>query len=365
MSRRSLLFTILIAGSIGLCLQLCMLPQQKPGCKWIPTSPKSTKLTIVISISDDRTEDYFAVSSNRVLTNRWRAYAKLHNYNFHLALVSRDPDRHFCSSRWRNLVRLPAWSSSDWILHLDLDTAVLNMSRPLDEYIPMQKDIVFALRENNEAAASTVLLRTTAFTKCFLEQLSDMGVRYMSNLDNGDLLQVIMEHISVPQANVCSLFRAKHVIPEYANNGTLHLEIARANYTSFTRCFVEILDKHKEYIADVSPFAFLQPMSGYWRSLFGLRNFSDPKQDFRQSMYYACWHHDFIVHGWKQLGSIFEGTQCTILHPDAELKVARMCCAAAYPRCMNGSVNICSMQTHCRGLGYGQILQSCHWDENP
>jgi hypothetical protein len=63
----------------------------------------------------------------------------------------------------------PLWDTHDWVLGVDGDSIVVNASLSLDPYLSSPEDILLHVRMNGEVAAAAVLLKTTPFSKCFVE----------------------------------------------------------------------------------------------------------------------------------------------------------------------------------------------------
>lgn len=364
-TRRSAFLTLLL---LVVCIYLLpLLDRTWKGQASVPMADDHFRIAVVQSYSQDRAQ-FYESENFLALRERWKQYAQMHNYNYFLFVLPAKPI-HFCSYRWHYLAsRTDIWISHDAILHCDMDTAVIDINRPLSNFLTHSAEMVMPIRDTIEVSASTILMKTSSFSRSFLMELAAMGKEEMSNYDNGDLLQLLMNYVDPSLAAECSNHRTSQVLLPYIHNTTLHHYHWKKNATAYTKCFGRLLPVFA--LNKPLPFKLYAPFSGFWRPLEGVQDPRLSGVSHRDSLFHACWSNDFIVHGWKNMGVLFHGNNtgnkplCPVLSPGLELQVAMDCCLTSYPGCQNAWRNVCSEQAHCREVGFGRVLHSCQWESS-
>eukprot|EP01041_Mallomonas_annulata_P011883 gene11883-24897_t len=135
-------------------------------------------LNIVISVTQSWIER--SQTELDLIVAHWQCYAKLHGYLFTLNVLQSAGANEFFVERHESIMKtyLPY---AQWVLHLDADSIVLNMSRTLDDFIsrhqlssnpnPYGSDhaIILQVRENTEITSGIYLVRNDPRSYCFLE----------------------------------------------------------------------------------------------------------------------------------------------------------------------------------------------------
>lgn len=322
------------------------------------------KLAIVVSSEKDKIDTATA--------HNIEAYAARHGYIFHVAAYNLDDWsttkdgghlHHFHSTRWLHLQQRYL-GKYQWILHIDSDVLALNMSRSLDRFLELDEDIVLHMREFNEVAAGTVLLRSSPFSHCFLDYWISMGAHELhtegwANTDNGDLVQVVIEFMRGNASQDC--------LPLRRNSNVLKSR-------EFLRCFMKYYDDVATLHTHVPIRVFFPWGGGFWRTFNGPtpKNYEDKELEKLQKLvFHTCTYpSDIMGHNNKKFVDMWPAETrlsvslnltivssplgCTTLTLAEELEVAKACCFTDYPNCLvqheNGTTtNICKQQAHCPG----------------
>ena len=282
-----------------------------------------------------------SVTSDRVVNDEvqqvalsWERYCALHGCSFHLHEVPDDfhGRRSFFAARWHAILT-QHFAPGRWILAVDIDTVVGNMSRSFHGLMQQNEtDLYLQVRENRVVTAAFVFFRCTPFTSYFLKRwlaLSTVPL-HNHNYDNGDLLTLLMDLLDAPAGRLCR-----------------HLRFDYKGY--FIPCFANSLARILARPIDL-PIRFLFPLEGYWRSHEGISEANTPGPF--EAVYFSCWSNDFLLHGWKTISAMWfvagENTTSWPLtsprcryHRELELEMATSLCMWHFPDCINGTRNAC------------------------
>lgn len=267
-----------------------------------------------------------------------------------------------------------------FLLVLDSDNLVMNMSRSLDHIVnatPLDGshpyanvDVFLHMREGGEVTASTYFIRNSAFSRCFvqywrnlapsdseLQQSNNKWVETPNN-DNGDLVAALMNIIHPSIALQCSAALRSHT-----NNTNRHKIYDNKILLCF-RLFRGALVNITQYVPQIKVFFiredFFRMHSGH----------TITKENMLLRKDASCHRHDVIVHGWKDLGARYWPLQrhssighnrypscdvdvfrrggggnalCRWLHGGEELEIVKKHCYWRSPLCTGGSTIITDM----------------------
>lgn len=98
---------------------------------------------------------------------------------------------------------------ADWLLMVDSDTLVANLTKPLDPFLDGPEHVLLHWRPNREVTAAAVAVRTSEFGRCFLNRwlgiiLTQKHHGREVNWDNGALLLLIAEFVDPGTAQKCA-----------------------------------------------------------------------------------------------------------------------------------------------------------------
>lgn len=242
------------------------------------------------------------------------------------------------------------------VMHIDADSLVLNIDRPLTVYLAASADVQLHLHESGEVTASNYIVKNSIYGKCFLRYWSRFragdelpfslgSLRYETlNFDNGDLMAAVMNAVSPSAFASCMAeigASEESTIRQYSNPYLeLHVEcwkrIFMDAYTNPTRHATEISEGLKIYL----------PRESYWRTFarkgrFGL---------WWDQLFGSCFEHsDIIGHGWKAMprelwggnhscpaisGNNGHNEVCEWVSKALELELARKYCLWKSPVCL-------------------------------
>lgn len=338
--------------------QACM---QRAAPSFLPHDTSTLPLLAVVVTTSDAAAD-------RAALHNLETYCHRHGYYFHASLINttdwlRVPSSQrqavsFFTARWLHLQRR-LLGKYQWILALDGDTLAVGLDNDLSSFLGGRNDVVLHLRENYELPTGVVLLRSSPFTWCFLENIIRAGtieLSRMSNYDNGDMMDVFMTMVDPAAAAQCRRHRAP------------------GQWRRFVACFKHNFLHRLDGLGTASPFRVLFPFAGFWRSMEGLR--VADAADVKARVFYACAHaHDVLVHGWKRVGTIWAAERdshdvadsvsrpaaCAAIPESATLDLAKRCCHWRYAGCSVGGGNVCSAQKQCAGRRL-EWAPECAWE---
>lgn len=226
------------------------------------------------------------------------------------------------------------------------------MSRSFDPFLQESRQhVLLQLRpRSREVDAAAVALRTSEFSRCFLERWlaiyrQTQERRIVMNNDNGPLLQTVLELLAPDLAAACF----------GASNYT--------TYDAYRRCwegaFPLLPEAHTR-----SPIKVYMPLAGFLREHIGADSTVSPpisvacsKHGLERMLMQRCWSNDLIASGWKQIGAgMWAGlgpnatlARCQFNTMEEELAVAQLACFVEYPGCYAaGGANICRQHAPCR-----------------
>lgn len=204
-----------------------------------PASRREPQVAIVVSVTPNllRWANFLRVRGSM------RCYARIHNYTHLTSVVLQGPGGFLADSvaeptwftlRWQRILQWDwLWAEHDWIVATDADVVPVNYSKPLVPFLEVPGiDVHLHLRPDTvEPTAAFVGLRgNSVFARSFLRRWVALGsgLHKAANFDNGDLLQVLLEHISPNDAIVCSALRPRV--------GVVNADWG-LGYGTFRRCF--------------------------------------------------------------------------------------------------------------------------------
>jgi hypothetical protein len=143
---------------------------------------------------------------------------------------------------------------ADWLLMLDSDTVVANMSNSMDRFLDGPQHLMLTLRANREVASGVMAIRSSEFGHCFfIRWIKLMAAQKLlgleRNADNGALLLAVAELLDARLATKCN-----------------KLASSSKSYLEFVDCWEEIFVKFA-LLAHITnhPVKVIAPLSGYWR----------------------------------------------------------------------------------------------------
>jgi hypothetical protein len=302
-----------------------------------------------------------AYADSTYVASNFRQYCLRHGYMFKHHHYTPSQRYGVYASKWAELQQF--WSMADWLLLVDSDSLIANLSRPFDPFLQDDKQhVLLQLRpRSREVDAAAVAMQTSPWSRCFLqrwlaifEQTQQRSI-YMNN-DNGPLLQAVLEVLSPQLAESC-----------FSNSNY-------TDYNAYRVCWegVFLLLPHAH---EVSPIRVYMPLAGFLREHIGAHAEVQPalatkctKEGLEQMLMQRCWSNDVIVSGWKQIGAgMWAGmdpnatlARCHFNTLDEELLVVQTACFVEYPGCSAADgTNTCRNQPQCSldALGSIQSLQ--------
>lgn len=200
-----------------------------------------------------------------------------------------------------------------YLLILDSDNLVVNMSRSLDHIVnltPFDRshphaavDLFLHMREGGEVTASTYFIRNSAFSRCFVQywrsmspsddELKQANINWVEtpNNDNGDLIAAVMNLIHPDIALRCSAALRTH------NSNTNRHQTYDTKILLCFRLFRGALVNISHYVPQMKVFFIRED---FFRMHSG-HTMTKENMLLRKDVY--CHQHDIIVHGWKDLGT--------------------------------------------------------------
>lgn len=229
---------------------------QRLSCDTSAASAKRRKLAVVMSFSPDYMARMDTDANQQAILRNWKAYCARHGYKLFVVSVEGSPRLPFMYARWVHLLKnADIWEGYEWVLPIDGDTVAINGTLPLARFMAGDHHLTFAVREQREVIAGAMLLRTTPFARCFVEQWMERRHEVKANTDNGDLLEHLLEYHDQNLARQCAPKRPK--------------DENWSEYLLFERCFGRVHRRLQRWQA-ISPFRFEFPLSGFWRSISGI-----------------------------------------------------------------------------------------------
>jgi len=144
---------------------------------------------------------------------------------------------------------------ADWLLMVDSDTIVANLSRPLDPFLDGPEHVLLHWRPNREVTAAAVAFRTSEFGRCFLDRwLSVIQTQMMrgreSNADNGALLLLLAEFLEPAIAQKCAA--------------------SQMDSLDLIRCYEDVNRHFGEVPTSELPIRIFPLLAGFWRQHEGV-----------------------------------------------------------------------------------------------
>jgi hypothetical protein len=244
-----------------------------------------------------------------------------------------------------------------YVLHLDADSLVLNLSRSLSPYLDTasKQHIYLHLHENGEVTAAAYLIRNSAISRCFLNYWSNISPphadRYTStsislthtlmppsqnsflsrtshlhnpphttttttkiqssnttymdststyevpNYDNGDLVTGLINLLGPRIYNHCITTFAQYITPTEMKSYT------NIYHETIVKCWALLLPTLPNRVERIAPYLrIFHPREGFWRTHARLGRFGGWWDELFGSCYSSS---DVIGHGWKALARSF------------------------------------------------------------
>ena len=287
-----------------------------------------------------------------------------------------------------------------YILVLDSDNLVVNMSRSLDHIVNASPvdilhpyrdvDVFMHMREGGEVTASTYFLRNSAYSRCFVEywrtmapseyelHISDNVWIETPNNDNGDLTSMLMNLINVSIALKCSAELRSH--QDIVDRHQLYDNKILLCFRMFRGAIVNI----SMYVPNIKIFFIRED---FFRMHTG---HTITKENMLLKKDAFCHQNDVIIHGWKELGTKYWPSQtkrnvygktvklkyphcdiakfknggganalCRWLNGEAEREIVRKHCYWRSPLCFDDSTSAGSPINTC--INHSETGSAC-WD---
>lgn len=215
-----------------------------------PSYPLRSKLMIIMSETVDRK----GRPDTAHVVDNFQRYCARHGYLFKLHHYEVDDDLGVFGTRWKDAFKW--WYMADWLLMVDSDTLVANISTSLDSFLNGPEHVLLHWRPNREVTAAAVAVRTTSFGRCFLERwMSVILTQKMrgreANADNGALLLLVAEFVDPDTARKCAS--------------------ARLDPFNLIKCY-EVSNQHFGSIPTQKlPIRIFPLIAGFWRQHEGIK----------------------------------------------------------------------------------------------
>ena len=264
-----------------------------------------------------------------------------------------------------------------FVLNIDADSLVLDLSKSLDPYLtPDVPDVQLHMHESGEVTASIYLIRNSLYSRCFLRYwltmsppipeytvLKEQNKRIFFetlNYDNGDLTAALLNAVSPRLFADCmtAISELEYNFVSSLKNSYIELQIECWKQAIFRRgselVFInDTLAAHR-FLRQLKIY---MPRSGFWRTHARLGRFGS----WWDNLFGSCVSSDIIGHGWKAMPRVFWGTNktcdgdsssylqyavrnsnCKWLSLGEELSVARQFCLVDSPVCSSNKDLQCS-----------------------
>ena len=274
-------------------------------------------LGIIISVTSHWVHTHKAAMAS--ITSNFECYAAAHDYVFVFNVMDDMPLEQFFHER-HNSVLTQHLHRFQYLLHLDADSLVLNISRPLDRFMkPDGPHVQLHMNENGEVTAATYLIKNSHYSRCFLKYWADFSPPRLSNVfrgergsqpspsdyderlyevpnyDNGDLVSAITNMLGPEFYRTCL-----EVIV------TLPLQISEKLKNSYHQTMVEcwkILQPTLQFRVKKWTKGMLRiylPREGFWRTHSRRNRFGTDPRHWWNELTASCYpSSDIIGHGWK------------------------------------------------------------------
>lgn len=277
----------------------------------VPTESVMTvqlpRLAIVVSITSSWKGSHEAGVA--AMTSNFKCYAAVHNYSFHLNIMLPMSRGQFFHQRHRYVLHryLPNYQ---YVMHLDADSLVLNLSRSLEPFLRDDAaDVQLLMHENGEVTAAAYLLRNSRLSRCFLRYWLDWSpphsvpavnkaLTYETlNYDNGDLVSALSDLIDASQSRRCIRMIE---VPESSVNAYLDTVV---------ECFLEVVHKAPA-ISSLKWLKIYLPREGFWRTHARRGRYGS----WWDALFGSCFpSSDVIGHGWKAMSRVmWEPSMCDV-----------------------------------------------------
>ena len=290
----------------------------------------TTKLplvNIVISVS----AGYMNALANEInfVVSHWRCYAKLHGYLVTLSVINSKNKNAFFVRKLEEIYEkyLP---TAQWVLSLDVDTILVNMSRPFSYFLPQNKSLVLQMRETGELQSGVYFVRNDPTGYCFLRYWRSFCPPWYSN-------ETVVKYREQEFDSTSDTISTINYENGALSGAMLHLVTAEDglrclirdnNYLIYRWSYPECHCLHKfrksvfhlKFQTNNPLLSFIDiywPQEGLWRT-------QDPPLSGGRTVQFAFYNRfqrcfpsaDFMIHGDKKIGTNFlipsQSTNCTI-----------------------------------------------------
>jgi hypothetical protein len=349
------------------------------------------RLGIVISVTKHWALTHKADIAS--VTSNFECYAAAHNYTFLLNIMDDMPAGQFFHER-HHVVRQQLLRRFHFLLHLDADSLVLNISRSLDQYLrPDSPHVQLHMHENGEVTAAAYLVRNSAYSRCFLQYWADFSPPHerqansspgvyssalyderlyeVPNYDNGDLVSAVMNMLG-PDVYLTCMRVVASLSPKVKRQ---FINIYHQTVVECWKMMQPSLRAREREWSDGNLKIYL-PKEGFWRTHSRRNRYgSDPKHWWNMVTASCFPSSDLLGHGWKGMvrnmwpllpdergghsaprqppgaGLCRAATEtaasggnpnCVWLGPTEELQVASRFCSWKAPVCLPGDDEACA-----------------------
>ena len=250
-----------------------------------------------------------------------------------------------------------------YVLHLDADSLVLNLSKPLEAYFKDNShrhahDVHLHMHENGEVTAAAYLLKNSGPSRCFLQLWADFSPPHsdvssaltnavwnmssedlsrmtyeVSNYDNGDLVAAVT-NLLAPHVYKAHLLNMTSRSPEYFS------KLQNAYHETMVHCFTGIQATLPRRLSRRARFLRIYlPREGFWRTHARKGRFGKWWDDLFGNCYSSS---DIIGHGWKAMSRQMWGVPADSPARDDSVTVPTPSCDLPAIRAGRGANKMCT-----------------------
>lgn len=193
--------------------------------------PRSLPKIQIVTLYDDAVD-----AMGEIWQAHFQAYADFHGYEVHVERGTLDADRPTAWSKIKLLRRIIGATSGStcsendpWLVWIDADVLVLNMSVPLARYVPTAPDVHFVVQADMHMMANTgvMLLRVCPWTERFLAAVWGMEHTIYSKFwENAAVVELLSSDEDVRRHTTILPYGALHSYPPNVAPGDLLLHCA-------------------------------------------------------------------------------------------------------------------------------------------
>ena len=283
-------------------------------------------LGIVISVTAHWAHTHKAAIAS--ITSNFECYTAAHSYVFVLNVMEDMPVEQFFHDRHHSVLHQHL-HRFQFLLHLDADSLVLNISRSLDSFLqPSSPHVQLHMNENGEVTAATYLLRNSAYARCFLHYWGDFSPPRLSNNYLNEQPQLSSTSSTTPNSYHAPYDERLYDVPNYDNGdlvsavmnwlgpdvylvciqvvASLPSRVTRRFTNSYHQTVVECWKvlhstlQSREAEWGGNHLKIYLPKEGYWRTHSRRNRFGTSPAHWWNLLKASCFpSSDIIGHGWK------------------------------------------------------------------